>query len=866
MILALLLAAGPTLASVRVEAPERDVSRLTGYLAIVPGEELRPERIRDAVQRLYATGEFEDVVVSMRQDEIGAHLVFRPVQAPRLAGVRVEGASVISPKAARRAARLQPGEPLWPARLDAAAAQVALALVQRGYLEARVEARAERRLRGADAVLQVTSGPLVRVSRVTVAGVSGGLVTLLEPLARPRAGEVFERSAAQAAAERMRGRLVAGGRWQAAVEPREAYDPVSGRVALGFLVSPGPWMRVEFRGDAAPASTRAAVETLLREGGASLDTREAGAERLEETFLARGHRNAAASHHVESLPGGERVVYDVDAGAVWRCASLRLVGGSAGAILKTRVGEPIRDDRLDEDVRTLTRALEDEGHFEARVEVELPEAGGDVPVTFRMSPGPRCLVESFSIEGPPDGSLPASAAPRELRTRSERPYRLRDVANDRQTLLNAWRNAGYLNAEVVPEVVFSDDRGTAIVTLRVTPGDRTSVDRIIVRGLQATREEVVRRELLVEEGGPLGFGDMLESQRRLGALPILERATLVEVESEAAGRRSLLVDAKEAPFRTFAYGLGFGDRDKLRASLEVTRRNLFGLDRTLTAFARGSTKSSRVLVSYKEPYLLGRRLELFLTGFREEEDRESYDYVRGGGFVQTAFRVRGGRTLIARYSYQKTDTFNVEVPQDEVDRRFQDATISGPSFSVVQDTRDDPLEPRRGLFMGADVQLSLEAFGGDPFLKGYLQAASYRRVLPRTLLATSAKLGLARTFGFEEKTRLPLPERFFAGGDFSFRGFATDAVLEEGGNGLLLGSVELRFDATARLSLGLFTDLGNVYPFVSDIEVGDVRWSAGLGLRYRTAFGPVRLDWAYKLDRQPDESASRFHFTVGHAF
>jgi len=300
--------------------------------------------------------------------------------------------------------------------------------------------------------------------------------------------------------------------------------------------------------------------------------------------------------------------------------------------------------------------------------------------------------------------------------------------------------------------------------------------------------------------------------------------------------------------------------------VEVTRRNLFGLDRTLTAFARGSFNSSRFLVSYKEPYLLGRRLEVFLTGFREEEDRESYDYVRGGSFLQSAFRTRGSRTLIARYTYQKTDTFNVEVPLDEVDRQFQDATISGPSFSVVQDTRDDPLEPRRGLFLGADVQLSLQALGGDPFLKGYLQAASYRRVLPRTLLATSAKLGLARTFGFEEKTRLPLPERFYAGGDFTFRGFATDAVLEEGGNGLLLGSMELRIDATERLSVALFSDVGNVYPFVSDIEVGDVRWSAGLGVRYRTAFGPVRLDWAYKLDRQGDEAASRLHFTVGHAF
>ncbi|HET7292564.1 MAG TPA: BamA/TamA family outer membrane protein [Vicinamibacteria bacterium] len=861
-----MLAALPAVTSVRLEAPERDVERLLRYVGIAPGDELRPERVRDAVQRLYATGEFEDVVVSVREDASGAQLVFRFVPAPRLAAVRVEGASVISPKAVRRAARFQSGEPLWPPRLDAAAAQVALALVRKGYLEARVEARAERRPGGTDAVFQLASGPLVRVSRASIEGTSGGLALLLEPLIRPRAGKAFERAVAQAAAERMRARLAQGGRWRAAVEVREAYDPAAGRVALSFVVTPGPWMRVDFRGDAAPAKARRAVETLLREGGASLDAREAGAERLEETLVARGHRNASATHRVEPLPGGERIVYDVDAGPAWRCAALRFAGGSPSALVKTRVGEPVRDALLDDDVRALVGALEADGHFEARAEADVPDTGGDVPVTFRLAPGPRCLVESFSVETPPEASETGAALPRELRTRAGRPYRIRDVALDRHALLLAWRNAGYLSAEVAPEVSLSDDRGTAVVRLRVTPGERTRVDRIIVRGLRDTREEVVRRELLVEEGGPLGVGDVLESQRRLGALPILERATLVEVESEAAGRRSVLVDTREAPFRTFAYGVGYGDREKLRGSLEVTRRNLFGMDRTLTAFARGSLTSSRFLVSYKEPYLLGRRLELYVTGFREEEDREGFDYVKGGGLVQTLFRIRGGRTLITRYAYQKTDTFNVEVPQDEVDRQFQDATISGPSFSVVQDTRDDPLEPRRGSFVGADLQLSLRALGGDPFLKSYLQAASYRRVLPRTLLAASARLGLARTFGFEEKTRLPLPERFFAGGDFSFRGFPTDGVLEEGGNGLLLGSLELRFDATQRFSLALFSDLGNVYPFASDIDLGDIRASAGVGLRYRTAFGPVRLDWAVKLDRKPEEEASRIHFTVGHAF
>ncbi len=868
MILALLIAAGPAVLSVRLDVPEAERERLSRYVEIAPGDTLRPEALRAAVRRLYATGEFADVVVDAREEAGGVHLWLRPRPAPRLLGVRLEGDRVLGAADARRAARLQKGEPLWPARLDAAASQAALWLVRRGYLEARVTARAEPRADGADAVFAVAAGPRVRVSETTLQDAPAGTDFLLLPLMRPRRGEVFERERAQEAAERMRAALVDGGRWRARVEVEEAYDPASARVELRFVVSAGPFVRVEFRGQAPAARVRRQVEKILREGGVSLDAREAGAERLEEALLERGHRNATASHLLEPLPGGERLVYEVTPGPAWIAGEVTIVGADPALALRllTREGAPVRDAHLDLDTRTLIRVLEERGFFEARVEAELSERGGSVPVIFRAEPGPQARVAEFAVLVEGDIETPKSASPRELRTRVGEAYRVSDLALDRRALLALWRNAGHLEVEVAPEVAFDDSREQARVTLRASPGGRSDVDRIVVRGVQRTREVVVRRELLLKEGQPLGLADLLESQRRLGGLTIFERASLVELDSDEPQRRSLVADVQEARPTTIGYGIGYGDRDRLRASLEVTRRNLFGMDRSLTAFARGSFVSSRFLLTFREPRLLGRKLELFVTGFREEEDREGFDYVRGGGLVQTLINLKPGRTLIVRATYQKTDTFNVSVPEDVVDRQFHDATISGPSFSLLEDSRDDPLDPRRGAFVAVDVQLSIRALGGDPFVKGYLQAASYRRVLPRTLLAASARLGLASSYGFEVKTRLPLPERFFAGGDFSFRGFPTDGVLEEGGNGLLLGSLELRFDASRRFSLALFSDLGNVYPFASDIDLGDIRKTAGAGLRYKSAFGPLRLDWAYKLDRRGDESPSRLHLTVGHAF
>ena len=91
---------------------------------------------------------------------------------------------------------------------------------------------------------------------------------------------------------------------------------------------------------------------------------------------------------------------------------------------------------------------------------------------------------------------------------------------------------------------------------------------------------------------------------------------------------------EEAPRTTVAYGIGYAERDLLRGSVEVTRRNLFGMDRSLSTFARVSFRGSRFLATYREPFLFGRRQELFVTVFREEEDRAFFDFVRYGGFVQ----------------------------------------------------------------------------------------------------------------------------------------------------------------------------------------------------------------------------------------
>ncbi len=623
------------------------------------------------------------------------------------------------------------------------------------------------------------------------------------------------------------------------------------------------------------------MRAIVRDGGASSDSLEAGAERIETRLRSLGHRDALVHASLEPHGSDEAVVYDVQAGEIARAGAVELRGADASLLagLRTQPGQPLDDAALTEDTRLLRARLEALGHFEARVDVEVADGGGTLPVVFEARPGPRAVVREVRTVSPP---LPVSAddrGPEELALREGQPYRLADVARSREALLSAWRRTGHLEVQVTSDVVFSEARDEASVSLVVEPGRRTVVEHVVLAGLDRTRDVTVEREMLLRPGEPFSFERVLESQRRLSSLGIFERVQISELDPGRERRRDVVVSVQEAPRTSWSWGVGWSEQDRLRGSVELTRRNLGGLGRTASVFARGSFRGSRFLLNLREPWLFGRKLDSFLTGFWEEEDRTSFDFNRLGGIVQTGRALDSRTSLILRYLYQDTNVYNIEGSLDEIDRQYRTYTVSGPSASVVFDTRDDPLEPRRGIFLGADMQLSLEALGGVSYVRSFFQAVRVSRLRSDLVFVLSGRVGLAATFA-DEAPLLPLPERFFAGGDYGPRGFPVDSVGPQvvadgttyptGGNAVLLGGAEMRYNVSHSFQLASFLDTGNVYLEARDIALADLRWSAGLGaalpdadrpdparlgLRPRPAAGrrvPLALplvDWACLLAR-----------------
>jgi len=849
--------------NVVLEVPAEERDRLARYSVIEAGEPLDPEAIRRSVELIHATGLYSDVRVATRMGPAGLEVVIRPIPTPRFARIRLPTTVPLTTGQVREIVRLRRGDRLWPERVDQAARDVGLALVERGWLEARVSAYAEGPAAEAVLVFRVENGPQARVAsiEVTAEGVGSQQRELLRGLARPRVGEAFERARSTRAATAMRDELVRLQRWRTTVEAVESYDPATGQMRLRFEVDASPPTFVEFRGADLGGSLERRVNRLLREGFVSVDALGEAADEIENEMERRGHRSVVVTRREDRTPQSLTLVFEIEPGPRSLVASVSVDAApdaAGGVVLATRAGEPLVEVTLEADREALEGYLRRHGYPAPRVETQAPEGGGYVPVVFRIRAGPLVLPLRVEVENaPPEVELP------ERIQQPGSPYDVVALSRDREALLAAHRNAGYGEVEVTPRLV-EEEPGSSVVVYEVDPGPRTEIDRIVIAGLDQTREEVVRRELRVAEGEALSLDRLLETRRRLSALDIFRSVEIHEIDGDA-GRRSLIVSAREAPRTLFAYGIGYSEREKLRASLEVTRRNLFGMNRSLSLFGRISFIGSRVVGTFREPYLLGKQQDLFVSAFREEEDREAFDFIRFGAQAQTAHSLSGPWSLILRYGYRETRTFNLEVPPDEIDREFLQSTFSGPSTSLLLDTRDDPLEPDGGTFFGTDVEVTTRVLGGDSFWRAFSQLSRYKRVHSRVLLALGVRVGLAGTFA-GAPDRLPLPDRFFSGGDYGLRGYPVDGVDPTGGNALAYAGFEARIDVVGHLSLGLFTSVGNVYPLASDFDPGDLREVAGFGIRYNSAFGPIRADWGFKLDRREGESASRLHFTIGHAF
>ncbi|HEY6895358.1 MAG TPA: BamA/TamA family outer membrane protein, partial [Rhodanobacteraceae bacterium] len=267
--------------------------------------------------------------------------------------------------------------------------------------------------------------------------------------------------------------------------------------------------------------------------------------------------------------------------------------------------------------------------------------------------------------------------------------------------------------------------------------------------------------------------------------------------------------------------------------------------------------------------------------------RTGFSFSRRSLSANVGRRVSSAVSVTGNYLLQRTSVFNLQVSPSDllfIDRTFPQFRLSSFSGSLIYDTRNDAVDPVAGNYANANLQVAGQNIGSEVgFVKSFFTAEVFRQLprAPRLVFAANARFGLAN--GFANQGELPASERFFAGGDTTNRGFALDTLgvrhvpaqpgdtLDQagfpiGGNGVVVLMGEVRARLAGSFGVVGFVDTGNVFAHATDIDVTELRSAVGGGIRYKSPFGPIRLDLGFKVHPQPGESPTAWFVSFGQAF
>jgi outer membrane protein assembly complex protein YaeT len=922
------------------------------------GRPLSMVEVRETITHLFSLARFEDVRVEASLEGGGVALQYdlvpvRPVTKMVFTG-KLEAPGVTE-EVLRRVVVERGGPSPSVGRAPELVDVIKDRLRQRGYLHPVVTSRADVAPSSDRTTLVFTVDPGAQtvVGTVTVVGFDDPAAVRLSSELDLTAGKPYEPEALNTRIDRYIQNQKKRGYYETRVTPAVQLADSDRLANITLTVNRGPLVRVVFAGDPLPADRRSELVPIEREGSADEDLLEDSTARIEEFLHQQGYRDAAAPHKSEQSGGELLITFDVKKGRQYRASRVDISGNASiplsefSAGLRLRDGMPFSESGLDADVAAIENQYRLAGFVGAKADTAVePEpsaaAAGEVPVIVRIvvREGVRTLVGAVRFSG--NESVPAEQLRMLVGVGPDRPFVLAQLAADRDAIELHYLNLGFANVAVDLKRELNADGSRADVEFTVREGPRVVVDHVLIAGNTRTKAETIERELLLHPGDPLGRDAIYESQRNLAELGLFRRVSITELRHGVEARRDLVVTVSEAPATSIGYGGGVEGRLRVfpspeggqaderlefapRASFEISRRNLFGKNRSLTGFAsaslhpEGSVPPSevdqalntryglveyRVLGTFREPRVFDTPADASVTVLAEQQIRSSFSYNRRSATAEFTRRLSGPLSFVGNYQIQRTRVFDENVSQEDqslIDRAFTQVLLSSFSGSLVRDTRKpDQVDPTAGVYLSANGQLAARAIGSEVgFIKTFLRAQTFR-LLPGkrgVVFAANGSLGLAMGFlQYAPDGRpivdengspirdLPQSERFYAGGDTTVRGFALDGLgvrhtppqpndtidpdgFPLGGNAEIILNAELRVPLQRNLGVVGFLDAGNVFARPSVIDFGEFRSALGFGVRYKSPVGPLRVDLGFKVPKRSyDQHRAVWYVTFGQAF
>lgn len=521
------------------------------------------------------------------------------------------------------------------------------------------------------------------------------------------------------------------------------------------------------------------------------------------------------------------------------------------------------------DLQLLENVYQNNGYINVQVGepvVEINRQAGGIIITVPITrEGDQFKVGKVTLTG--DNVFTEEELRKRVRLTPGEIYSREAVRRDILGLTDAYADRGYAFADVTPTV--SVDQATRLVNLSFTtrPGPKVYIGRIDIVGNERTRDQVIRRELRLDEGEIYSATKLQRSKQRLTNLQYFEE---VKIDTRRRGDEDLMdlqVEVAERSTGQFTAGVGFSSVESVVFSGSVSQSNLFGRGQTVSLSARLGSLSQDFTLEFQEPYLFGQQINAGVSVFRRRSDFRTFTSQRTGGSVTLGRALGEYARVSVTYNYEELKIGDLDPGASDLLRQEEGLSYtSSLTPRMSWDSRDNQFDPAQGSVHSFEVTGA--GIGGNNRFYRINGSTTWYFPLPEGLTGfVRGRFGIGD--GIAGKN-LPASERFFLGGATSIRGFEFRDIGPQDSRGNPLGGTSfLQFNVEVGRSFGrllrlvAFFDAGNVYNPGNQFDFGDVRRSAGVGFRLITPVGPIRLDYGFKLDRRRGESIGALGFLLG---
>ena len=488
-------------------------------------------------------------------------------------------------------------------------------------------------------------------------------------------------------------------------------------------------------------------------------------------------------------------------------------------------------------------------------------------ITYKITEGDQFRISGISIKG--NKVVSTKEIEGMLKSKTGEPVSRRLVQEDVVDLTERYSEHGYALAVINPDLVPDTKKKTVYITYQIDEGSLYHVGKIEISGNQKTRDWVIRREVLLNEGDIFNSSLLRKSYENLNNLNFFSSVTMNPRPVPTSKLVDLDVNVKEKPTGSLSIGGGYSSVDKLIGMVNVSQGNLGGRGQYLKLSGELGGLSSFYELTFKEPWLFGHRLSLSTSIYKQNQDYLDYTRQATGFDISMSRPVAENTWLSLDYRLENAQITGIlttasPVIQDQAGTKLTSSITPG----IVRDTRDNYLMPHRG--SRNSLYVTFAGIGGDnKFLKVVGESGWFFPISSRTTLSLHGILGYGTgLFGQE----MPLYERFYVGGIYTVRGLGYgDAGPKDvngepiGGLNELVGNVDYIYPLLTAIKLygDVFFDAGSAYDTTLP---KDIRYTAGTGIRWISPVGPIRIEWGWDLNKKPDEKSNRVDFTFGTFF